>query len=174
MRRIVSGSVVLRSTMVDWEAAAGRMPASPVQTDSTSRGRGSEVNISSLAFATSPGVSAQDAPSDSSYPAESFRRSETVSWWPPASRLRAIQRPMSPMPINPIFIVSSHLFYLWSPLQPISSVAVWMAPPLVEFSLCAEQSNGLSEGVNGRGQVGVVVDGRHGRARPSLDVDAVK
>ena len=126
---MVSGSVVLRSKYTVPAPAPPRMPPSPSATSSTSCGRGSDVNTTSLAAATAAGLSAQVAPIESSSSAASFRMSNTVISKPPAAIFRAMCRPINPTPINPTFMSASLFIYFSSIYNQFSS----LFQPLQEY-----------------------------------------
>src|SRR5919197_1229506 len=86
------------------------MPCSPKATASTSRGPGSEVNISSLCSATALGVSAHVAPCRTCGAAISRRISLTTMVWPAFNTFRAIGPPILPNPMNPMRIRHLHVY----------------------------------------------------------------
>ena len=76
--RIAVGELVERSTRMPPSGRFASTPPSPSATESTSGGPGSDVNTTSLASASSAGLSAQPAPPPSSCSAAARRASWTV------------------------------------------------------------------------------------------------
>ena len=106
IRRTTEGALVVRSKYVVPAANPARSPCSPSATASTSAGPGSDVNTSSVAAATSRGVSAQLAPARRWGAAASRRTSWTTSSCPAFMRCDAIWRPIVPRPMNPILMTA--------------------------------------------------------------------
>ena len=100
IRRARAGLLVVKSMRSGGHAAAARMPSGPRKTSSTSVGSPTIAQATSAPSAASRGEAAHEAPASRSARARSGVRVWTTSGCPAASRCPAIERPMTPVPIQ--------------------------------------------------------------------------
>ena len=97
-----AGSLVVMSTRTVPGFAPASVPSVPSVTSRTSRGKPTIVKTTSDAWATARGESASLAPFSTSGLALSAVRLKTVALYPAAIRWPHIDRPITPVPIQPI------------------------------------------------------------------------
>ena len=105
IRTVACGAIVLMSMTVKPGFAPARTPSGPSSTSSTSEVAVTIVMTTSECDASSAAVEEKEAPASSSGAARSGRRAYTRSGYPASSRWSAIGRPITPRPMNPIFII---------------------------------------------------------------------